>query len=267
MKKTINLFMNNQPQTIEMKNKIAAFLHDEGYTLSRIYSDKADFNIVIGGDGTFLRAVRESGFSTIPFVGINTGHLGFFQEIDSENWKIYLQLLIDGQYSLDRLQLLRAKIDTLSWTYTVDVVNEFFVSANDYHLLKVVLEFDGVPIIDQYGDGIIVSTPSGSTAYNLSAKGAILYQTLEGFQLTTVSPIQSKRYDSLPSSIVVPSRSVLKLLVEDVDRDRISFLADGVIHHFRGVKSIEFTAPKQHIQRVAFTRNWYWYNLKDKFLS
>lgn len=262
----INVFMNDQPKTIQMKNTVTPYLKERGYIISRVYREDAKFNFVIGGDGTFLRAVRESGFSPIPFVGINTGHLGFFQEIDTENYMEYLDMLLKGEYTVDSLQLLSARIETSAWSYDIDVVNEFFISTNDFHLLQMLLDFDGVRIIDQSADGLIVSTPAGSTAYNLSADGAILYQTLEGFQVTTVSPIQSKRYTSLPSSIVVPSHSTLQLHINPEDSDRIIVMADGVNHKFKGVERIIFCAPKRHIKKVAFTNNWYWHNLKDKFL-
>lgn len=262
----INVFMNDQPKTIAMKNAVTPYLEDRGYIISRVFREDAKFNFVIGGDGTFLRAVRESGFSTIPFVGINTGHLGFFQEIDAVNYIEYLDLLLKEEYTVDSLQLLSAKIETSSWSYDLNVVNEFFVSTVDFHLLQMLLDFDGVRIIDQSADGLIVSTPAGSTAYNLSADGAILYQTLEGFQVTTVSPIQSKRYTSLPSSIVVPSHSVLQLHINPDDAERIRVMADGVERQFKGVKSIIFCSTDKYIKRVAFTKNWYWHNLKDKFL-
>lgn len=259
--------MNDKEKTIKMKNRIEPILNEAGFQFTRIYRSDALFNIVIGGDGTFLRAVRDSNFSKIPFVGINTGHLGFFQEIDIENYKVYLQKLIDGDYSVDSLKLLEGKIETTSWTYRVKAVNEFFISSNDARLLQMRLYFDDIELIYQAGDGFIVSTPAGSTAYNLSAGGAILYQTLDGYQINTVSPIKSKRYNSLPSAIVIPSYSKLKFVVDEEDYERIQINADGVTHKYLGVKSIEFSVPDQYLHRVSFTKDWYWHNLKDKFLE
>lgn len=77
----VNIYANDDNRSLEIKNKVINELQKNNFEISEHFSDKAVLNICIGGDGTFLKAVHESNLSQIPFVGVNTGHLGFYQEI------------------------------------------------------------------------------------------------------------------------------------------------------------------------------------------
>lgn len=266
MTKLINIFMNHSEASNRIKDKILPIFSSLGYDISRIYRQDAEYNFVIGGDGTFLHAVHNSYFSNIPFVGINTGHLGFYQEIDANNIDCYMQRLFNHEYLTDTLSLLECTVETDAWTYTLKAVNEFVIKPVDPHLLHMEVSFDRISLIDQVGDGIIFSTPAGSTAYNLSAGGSILYQTLKGYQIRAISPIKSKRYNSLPSSIVVPSTSVCELKFDINDANRIMIVNDGIVNKYRGIRRITLSSPEETIQRIVFDKDLYWRNLKDKFL-
>ncbi|MDY3052617.1 MAG: NAD(+)/NADH kinase [Ndongobacter sp.] len=267
MGKIVNLFANHTSRSGAVKNRVIDVLHKNGFEVSRIYHSDAVYNIVLGGDGTFLRAVRNSSFSSIPFVGINTGHLGFFQEIDAERLDEYFELLARGSFHLDQLHLLRARVETDSWTYEVLAVNEFAITSSETRMLHFQVQFDQIPLIDLAGDGILLSTPAGSTGYNLSAGGSILYQTLDGFQFAVVASGKSRRYHTLPASIVVPSSSVCTVHPDREDCDAIKLVVDGLEQHYRGLRSIRIDQPEQTIRRVVFRPDWYWFNLKDKFLQ
>jgi NAD+ kinase len=91
--KVINIASNQEKYTLEIKNKLMNMLHDNGYKCSEKFNPKAELNITIGGDGAFLRGVRDSRFSKIPFVGINTGTLGFYPEITPENMEKLLKII------------------------------------------------------------------------------------------------------------------------------------------------------------------------------
>ncbi len=264
MNRKINLFMKPGADSIPVHSRVESFFEEHGFKIYHLYQDDCAFNIVIGGDGSFLRAVHMSRFSAIPFVGINTGHLGFFQEISVSNLEEYLNLLIQGQFEISPLALLSAEIQTSSWTYHLKAVNEFVIQSNDFKMLHLNLSIDDVPFINSSGDGMIISTPAGSTAYNLSAGGSILHQTLSGYQVAAISPLRSRSYDSLPSSLVLPATSRTTLHTEPKDWDRIKIICDGQAHHFLEVKKITLYVPEETVQRVVFHRNWYWHNLREK---
>lgn len=264
--KKINLFISSKKKSWRIKKKVEPIIHAYGYQFSMVYSPDACINMVIGGDGTFLAAVQESSFSPLPFLGINTGHLGFFQTIDEDSLEYFLKRFFQEDYYIDSLRLLQADILTSSWNYRKYAVNEFYLTCTDFKVLQTNVMIDGVPLINQAADGIMVATPQGSTAHNLSAGGSILYQTLDGFHMKAISPIRSKSYDSLPSSLVIPSSSILKLSIHQKDQDRILLLVDGLKEKFYGVKEVHITNSNHYVQRIVFDKNWYWLNLKDKFL-
>lgn len=266
MTKYINLFMNISEKTHAIKDTVVQLFETNGYRVSRIYRDDAHYNLVIGGDGTFLRAVRESYFSAIPFVGINTGHLGFFQEIDAANLRPYMDRLFGGDYFIDDLHMLEASITTNAWAHHLQAVNEFFITSIDNKILNLNINFDDIQLLNQAGDGIILSTAAGSTAYNLSANGAILYQTLKGYQIAMIAPVKSKRYQSIPSSIVVPSDTVTNLKFDAGDADRVRINVDGIAVSYKGLREIAITQSSNVIRRVVFDKHWYWYNLKEKLI-
>lgn len=266
MKRLINLFVRQGELSSQIKEQIRPVFEQAGYELRRIYTDKAAFNVVIGGDGTFLRAIHDSGFSSIPFLGINTGHLGFFQEVSLDSLHESLEKLFADDYHIDSLHLLQAEIRTTSWFYRMYSVNEFAITTSDTKLLHTQLSLDGVPVMNQSGDGLLISTPSGSTAYNLSAGGSILYQTLDGYQITNLSPIRSTSYSSLPASLVVPSSSQCTVQFDPKDGNRIRVTSDGVMNSYKGVRELHFCVPNRTIQRIVFNPTWYWNNLKEKLL-
>lgn len=266
MVETVNLFVKPEPTSESAQDCVERFFKAHGFRISHMYRNDARYNVVIGGDGTFLRAVHTSHFSDIPFVGINTGHLGFFQEISRDDIEEHLELLLAGQATVSHLACLQATIETSAWTYRLSALNEFVVQSNDHRIIHLNVAIDGVPFINASGDGMIVSTPSGSTAYNLSAGGSMLHQTLEGYQLTAINPIHSNTYDSLPSSLVLPASSTTHLVAPEEDRDRIVLIGDGFTHHFCEVQSIRLELAPHAIHRIVFQPNWYWRNLREKLI-
>lgn len=266
MTKHINLFVKPEGASVAAEERVEQFFTRRGYAISHMYQKDALYNVVIGGDGTFLRAVHTTEFSDIPFIGINTGTLGFFQEISRDDIEEHLTLLLEGKVTLDSLAFLDASITTNAWTYTLHALNEFVIQSNDHRILHLHVSIDDVPFINTSGDGLIVSTPAGSTAYNLSAGGAMLHQTLEGYQLTAVNPIRSKSYDALPSSMVLPATSTTAIAAPESDRERMVLIGDGIVHRFCDIDEVRFQIAPRAIRRVVFKPNWYWRNLREKLI-
>lgn len=264
MAQVINLFVKPNPSSQRVHEKIQHYLRQKKIAISYVYQPDALCNLVIGGDGSFLRAIHTSAFSSLPFLGVNTGHLGFFQELHEGNVLEGLDRFLAGDYGLNTQGLLAAKIKTSSWTYQLEAVNEFVLHSPQHKMLHLRLSVDSIPFIDTSGDGLIFSTPSGSTAYNLSSGGAILYQTLSGYQISSLAPVRSKMYDSLPSSLVLPKEAVSKVLTEEKSKAGISILCDGVEHPYIEIEEIEIFVPETVIHRVVFQPHGYWANLREK---
>jgi NAD+ kinase len=204
----------------------------EGHSLAAL-GKQADVAVVLGGDGTMLGIARELAPFRVPLIGINSGRLGFMTDIAVEQMPDVLAAMLAGQFERDeRLQLdaeVRRSGQTLFSTRALnDVVIARGVAGG---LVEFTVRVDGVTMYNQRADGVILSTPTGSTAYSLSANGPILYPSLAGLVLVPVAP---QTLSNRP--IVLPDTSVIEIEITDVrdagahfDMQTFSRLAPGDI--------------------------------------
>lgn len=161
----------------------------ESYPLAEL-GKHCDLAIVIGGDGTLLSAARALAQYGIPLLGVNLGRLGFLVDISPKDALNRLDEILDGHYSEEQRFLLRARI--LRGNETIieqTAVNEVVIhSWNATSMIEIVTSIDGAFLNSQRSDGLIVSTPTGSTAYALSGGGPILYPTLKAIVLVPINP-------------------------------------------------------------------------------
>ena len=150
----------------------------------------ADLVVVIGGDGSILRGCRQLGTKQIPIVGINLGRLGFLADLTLDDFCSNLQKLRDGEYTVVEHLMFRCQhIKPDGCIFTDLGLNEVTVtSAGSLKMLDVNLEIDDEAVTTFSCDGLIISTPVGSTAHNLSAGGPILRQDLQAFSITPICP-------------------------------------------------------------------------------
>ena len=149
---------------------------------------EVDMAISLGGDGTFLKAARCIGATGIPIVGINTGRLGFLADVSADEMEHFFAQLHQGHYAIRERSLLEivAGDDTLHPSYAL---NEVTVSKHDSSsMIAVHTTVGGEHLATYMGDGLIIATPTGSTAYSLSAGGPIVYPQSDVFVLTAVAP-------------------------------------------------------------------------------
>lgn len=149
-----------------------------------------DAGIVLGGDGAFLRAGRRLAVAGIPLLGVNYGHLGFLTEIEPEQIKWAIDRLIGGEYRIEERFMLRASVVREGEVVSrYDAMNDVVVARGT--LARIVtchLYIDGSFVGVYRGDGMIVATPTGSTAYSLSAGGPILHPDMAAVVVTPICP-------------------------------------------------------------------------------
>lgn len=116
------------------------------------------------------------------------------------------------------------------------------------------------------GDGIIVATPAGSTGYNFSSGGSIIYPSLKALQITPLSPISSRVYRSLLNSIIIPGDIPITIEPEFLYENSILIVVDGVEFKYKNINKISYSISEKTISRLNFDKNMYWNNLKSKFL-
>lgn len=151
---------------------------------------QADFAVVFGGDGTILRAARELCQTSVPVIGVNVGKLGFLAEFSIEELTEQFDRIVKGQTLIEKRMILHCDVLRQGreiFTYTA--VNDVVITAGPpFNMLELKLTVQNQKLAVCIGDGVIVSTPTGSTAYNLSAGGPILSANLSAIVLTPICP-------------------------------------------------------------------------------
>ncbi len=150
----------------------------------------ADIVVVLGGDGSILRGCRQLGAHQLPIIGINLGRLGFLADVSLEEFSDNLPQLISGEYDVVEHLMFECQHVTQDGTVYTDLgLNEATInSAGSLKILNINLEIDNETVTTFSCDGLIISTPVGSTAHNLSAGGPILRQDLQAFSITPICP-------------------------------------------------------------------------------
>lgn len=149
-----------------------------------------DMVLVLGGDGTILRTCRVLGDSQRPILGLNLGRLGFLADVSPDEFREHIPDLVAGNYRVASHLMFECSIDDGSGKTESHLgLNEAAILAGAaLQMIAIELTIDGERVTTICGDGVILSTPVGSTAYSLAAGGPILRQDLDAFVVTTVSP-------------------------------------------------------------------------------
>ena len=210
----------------------ARLLQFTGYSMAQI-GEQADVAVVLGGDGTMLGIARELASHQVPLIGINHGRLGFITDIGLDQLPEVLGPMLGGDFEIDCRLLLDAEVlrgDQVHFQATAlnDVVVSRGVTGG---MVEFTVRVDGVTMYNQRADGLILATPTGSTAYALSANGPILHPSLAGLVLVPVAP---QTLSNRP--IALPDTAVVEIEITDVrdasahfDMQNFSQLAPGDI--------------------------------------
>ncbi len=179
----------------------------------------SDFIIAIGGDGTMLHTAQFVKHTSVPILGVNTGKLGFMANVQPDQIELALQDLVDGRFDIDKRAMLKA-VSKQGEEFLA--LNEFLFTKKDTSsMVSLRAYYDGSLLNRFWADGLLVSTPTGSTAYNLSAGGPIV---MPGTPVMIVTPINPHTLTTRP--LVLPSDKKLVIEVED-QPDHILFSSDG----------------------------------------
>jgi NAD+ kinase len=158
------------------------------YTNSEELIAKADYVISLGGDGTMLETLEYVRKSGIPVLGVNTGRLGFLATVYKEDFAKSIQLLIKEKFTLDKRELI--ELDKTTCFNEVNyALNEFTIHKKESSaMINIDTYVDGIFLNSYFADGLIVSTPTGSTAYSLSCGGPIMVPDSDNFIITPIAP-------------------------------------------------------------------------------
>lgn len=167
-----------------LEKSSALMINEDGIDLD-VLCEQIDFLVSIGGDGTLISLVRRSFLFNKPVLGINLGTLGFLTDVRVSELDTFLQKLQVDDYRIDSRMIIKGSVGLK----TFHAFNDIVISRNSLSsMIKIDAKIDGKPFNSYYGDGVIISTPTGSTAYNLSLGGPIVYPLTEAFIVTPVAP-------------------------------------------------------------------------------
>jgi NAD+ kinase len=171
----------------------------------------ADLCMTFGGDGTLLAAARALASTGVPLLGVNMGKLGFLADFDVEHLRRHFDDILRGDVPPEDRLMLQVCVSTCGQRrFCSPVTNDVSISAGPpFRMIELSLEQDGQPIARYMGDGLIVSTPTGSTGYNMSAGGPIIEPSLDAVAITAIAPhTLAIRPIVLPSSRAITVRAV-----------------------------------------------------------
>jgi NAD+ kinase len=203
---------------------------------------QTDFLLTLGGDGTMLSAARAVAHRKTPILGIHLGQLGFMAEVTVDEMFDRLKMVVSGQYSLQRRMVLKAEIINGNGPTVFYALNDFVIDrGRSQRIITMRLLSNDHFVSDYKADGLIIATPTGSTAYSLSVGGPIVMPKLKAI---VVSPISPHTLSLRP--IVLPDDRSLELSFPDEEVEKIAFAVDGQVS--------EYLKPKDkiYIQRAPF---------------
>lgn len=206
---------NNTKVFLTKETSSLVFREDIGFAEDYIYKN-ADFIIVLGGDGTLLGTARQILSNETPLLGINMGHLGFITEVESDDVFSQLKKVINGDYTIEARMMLEASVvkDNIE-SEILYCLNDFSLSKGTISRMVFLKTYIGNQFVSTYNaDGLLISTPTGSTAYSLSAGGPIINPKVNAILITPVCP------HSLNSrAIVVGDNEVIRVDIDDNYQD------------------------------------------------
>ena len=212
-----------------------------------VYGEPIDFALSVGGDGTFLTSSAVIGDKNIPILGVNVGHLGFLADVQSQDLDDILQKLVAGEYTIEQRSLLRVSVLDKEGSFRNDLVmapnalNEVAILKQGLtNMLSIETRVNGELLHTYHSDGLVISTPTGSTAYNLSIGGPLVVPQNRAIILTPIAP-----HSLTVKPIVVPDDWTFDI--------RVSSRYDTYMVSVDGRSQSLSTDMSLHIERAPYT--------------
>lgn len=211
----------------------------------------ADIMFSIGGDGTFLEAVSIVQNYGIPIVGINTGRLGFLADISPEHIEDSLSAILNGQYKVEHRSLVELDLINSPWEGFTCALNEVSIQKRYSTMITIHTYLDDTYLNSYWADGLIVSTPTGSTAYSMSVGGPIVSPDSNNFIISPMAP-----HNLTIRPVIVPDHNLIRIEVESRDNsflltlDSRTEIIEGKVQ--MRLKRADFTIKTLRIKDATF---------------
>lgn len=251
-------------QSNELMELAKTYLLDFGLVFDE---EEPEIVLSIGGDGTLLHAFHRylDRLDKVAFVGIHTGHLGFYADWKPSELEKLVLSIAKMEFNVVEYPLLEVQVhrnNSDSSTYLA--LNEATIKSPDVTLVMDV-ELNGEHFERFRGDGLCVSTPSGSTAYNKALGGAIIHPSLQALQITEMASINNRVFRTVGSSLVLPGHH--NCVLKPVNDQKFNMTIDHLQMTQADVKSITFNVATERVRFARFRPFPFWERVHDSFVA
>lgn len=221
---------------------------------------KADLLLVFGGDGTILRVARQIAGSQTPILGVNTGSLGFLTAVPADGLDEALRKVWAGEYQFEQRALIEATGKMAGRRMHLQALNDLVISRGSApRLIELKVRVDGESLTNYRCDGLIISSPTGSTAYSLAAGGAVVFPTAKVLELTPICP-----HTLSNRSLIVPMESTIEVKIVTVRPETI-LSADGqVVTHLESDDVVKIRRARRGVRLMHLEGSSFCETLRQK---
>lgn len=261
----IRIIHNHTEQSLRIASILKGKLVENGFEMEE---RKPEIIISVGGDGTLLSAFHRYAhlLNYVRFIGVHTGHLGFYTD-----WREYdLDELIDS-LSHDTGESVDYPLLEVLLVYSDGSNDKRFVALNESSIKRV----DGTLACDVFikdeiferfrGDGLCVSTPTGSTGFNKSIGGAVLHPRLEALQLTEIASLNNRIFRTLSSPMVIAPDEWISL--KPLNTDQFILNVDHLVNTEHNVKEVKYRISDERIHFARYQHTHFWNRVEDAFIG
>lgn len=261
--KTYQLVVRDDFVSKQIANNFDVNLENRGWEKT----DKPELIIAIGGDGTMLTAFQKYYGKGVSFSGIHTGTLGFYADWNIEEANKLLDHIIHTKPEFVHYPLVEIEIESNKGEIKRTLaLNEVVVKSKTLSTFMLEVYINDEHFETFRGDGLIVSTPTGSTAYNHAVNGSILHPSIEAIQVSELAAINNKEFRTLGRSFVLPKHHTLDLYVKNPEKD-VLIGVDGVEFSLEGIRRIRTKVSDEKIKFVRYRPFPFWKRVKEKLIE
>lgn len=235
-----------------------------GFHVVDNYED-ANIMISVGGDGQFLQAVRHTGFKqNALYLGMNQGdEAGLYCDFHIDHYEKMLAALENDDIEVRRFPVISTTINEQS---TFDCLNEAAIRSSIIKTIVIDVYIDDTHFERFRGDGLIVSTPTGSTGYNKSITGAVIDPKIPCFQVSELASLNNNRYRTLGSSFILNENRKLRLEIVQDGNDYPIIGLDNEAYSIRNIRSVTIKLSDKRVKTVKLKNNSFWHRVQRTFL-
>ncbi|TYB81827.1 MAG: NAD(+) kinase [Kosmotoga sp.] len=254
-------YLKSEGKNVLLEERTASVLGYSDFTSHTEIKNSADLLIVLGGDGTLISSNRIISGANIPILGVNLGRLGFLTETKAEEALDTVKKVLSGNYKFDnRMKLISDIFYDEEKVFSTEVLNDIVINKGALaRIIDIEVYIDNQYVNTYRADGLIISTPTGSTAYTLAAGGPIVYPTLNSIILTPICP-----HSLTHRPIVIHDDSEIKIRIMN-DDEKVFITYDGQIGRKMSLKEEIFIYKSpQPVKLIVSQKRNYFALLKEK---